>query len=319
MARRTSSEPVSRSGEDRLVQILSRGLPQTTRTLVGPGDDCAVLRGPDKSRLTLFKTDGLVEGVHFTDGTDAARIGWKALCRVISDIAAMGGVPHEALITLALPRTTLTSWVRRLYAGIRRAARRYGCGIAGGETSSVPDGAPVMISVAMLGSVEPKSLTLRRGGKAGDVLCVTGRLGGSRAGRHLDFAPRLAEARWLVQHARPTAMMDLSDGLAKDLPRLADASGTGFQIDPARLPRSPGCTAAEAIGDGEDYELLFTIPPRRLSGMQQRWRTAFPRVPLTCIGRLLPDKNNRTPMAGGWEHFVSSGRSCPRVVPPPFR
>jgi len=301
---RSSSDPVSRTGENRLVQLLTRGLPQSARTLVGPGDDCAVLRGPDKSRLTLFKTDCLIQGIHFTGDTDAARVGWKALCRAISDIAAMGGQPHETLVTLALPCSTLTSWVQRLYSGIKKAARRFGCGIAGGETSSAPDGAPVMISIAMLGSVERKLLTLRSGGKPGDLLCVTGRLGGSLAGRHLDFSPRLAEARWLVQHARPTAMMDLSDGLAKDLPRLADASGIGFSIDPSLLPLHPGCTPAQALGDGEDYELLFTLPPRRMAAVEKKWRAAFPRIRLTCIGRLLPDKNDRTPLAGGWEHFA---------------
>lgn len=305
MARTNSSDPVSVTGEDRLVELVTRGLPQTARTLTGPGDDCAVLRGPDKSSLTLFKTDCLVQDVHFTGGVDAARVGWKAMCRVISDIASMGGQPQEALITLALPRATLTGWVQRLYRGIRGAAKNYGCGIAGGETSSVPDGGSLMISVAMLGSVERKHLTLRTGGKSGDAICVTGRLGGSLTGRHLDFIPRLAEARWLVQHAHPTAMMDLSDGLAKDLPRLAAASGTGFSIDAARLPRQRGCTAAQALSDGEDYELLFTVPPRRLAALENKWRAAFPRLPLTCIGKLLPDKRDRTPLSGGWEHFVT--------------
>ena len=300
MARRNSgSETIAQCGEEALVRLLTRGLPQSARTLIGPGDDCAVLAGRG-GRLMLFKTDCVVQDVHFTMEVDAARVGWKALCRVISDLAAMGGEPHEALITLALPRTMPVAWVQRLYTGLKKAARRYGCGIAGGETSSVPDGAPVVISVAMLGSVERKCLTLRSGGRAGDLIFVTGKLGGSLAGRHLDFPPRLAEARWLVQHARPTAMMDLSDGLAKDLPRLADASGTGFCVE--RLPCQAGCTAAQAAGDGEDYELLFTLRPRseaKLGGFAR----AFPRTPLTCIGRLRPDKTDRTRMDGGWEHF----------------
>ena len=304
MASRKSNDSVALTGEDRLVQLLIRGLPQTARTLHGPGDDCAVLRGPDKNRLTLFKTDCIVQGVHFTADAAADRVGWKALCRVISDIAAMGGLPHEALITLALPRHTPVVWVRRLYHGIRKAARRFGCGIAGGETSSVPDGAPVLISVAMLGSVETKCLTLRSGGRPGDVICVTGRLGGSLSGRHLDFTPRLAEARWLAEHARPTAMMDLSDGLAKDLPRLADASGTGFTVNPALLPCHRGCTPANAMSDGEDYELLLTLPPRRLDALMKKWRTAFPRTPLTSIGELVANRKERSPLAGGWEHFT---------------
>ncbi len=304
MASRKPNDSVAACGEERLVQLLTRGLPQTARTLHGPGDDCAVLRGPDKNSLTLFKTDCLIQGIHFTAGAATESVGWKALCRVISDIAAMGGQPHEALITLALPRQTKVAWVQRLYQGMKKAARGYGCGIAGGETSSVPDGAPVMISIAMLGSVEKKSLTLRSGGRPGDVICVTGRLGGSLSGRHLHFTPRLAEARWLVDHARPTAMMDLSDGLAKDLPRLADASGTGFTINPALLPCHRGCTRQQAASDGEDYELLFTLPPRRALTVMKQWRAAFPRTPLTCIGELKADKMERTALEGGWEHFA---------------
>ncbi len=299
----SSNDSVAATGEDRLVKLLTRGLPQTANTLHGPGDDCAVLRGPEKGRLTLFKTDCLIQGVHFTADAPAARVGWKALCRVISDIAAMGGQPHEALITLALPRLTKVAWVVQLYQGMKKAARRYGCGIAGGETSSVPDGAPVMISVAMLGSVERGRLTLRSGGKPGDAICVTGRLGGSLAGRHLDFKPRLTEARWLVEHARPGAMMDLSDGLAKDLPRLADASGCGFQINPALLPCHRGCTPAQAMGDGEDYELLITLPQRGLDAAMAQWRATFPRTPLTCIGKLVANVKERTRLTGGWEHF----------------
>lgn len=298
-----SCETVAAAGENRLVRLLTRGLPQTARTLCGPGDDCAVLRGPRRGNATLFKTDALVAGIHFTMETDAARVGWKALCRNISDIAAMGGSPQEALVTLALPPELPVRWVQRLYAGMRRAAVRFGCGIAGGETTSVPAGAPVMISVAMLGTVKTASLVLRSGGRPGDLICVTGRLGGSISGRHLDFIPRLEEARWLVQHAKPTAMMDLSDGLAKDLPRLADASQTGYRIDPAALPCHRGCSTASAIGDGEDYELLCTLPPAKLRRVRASWRTAFPRVPLTIIGELLPDTNDRTPLTGGWEHF----------------
>jgi thiamine-monophosphate kinase len=305
MARRNSvSKRLADLGEDALVKLLTRGLPQTPRTLTGPGDDCAVLRGPDKNRLTLFKTDCLVEGVHFTPGADPARVGWKALCRVISDIAAMGGEPHEALITLALPRTAPVARVQAVYAGIKKAARRFHCGIAGGETSSVPDDAPLMISVAMLGSVEKKFRTLRSTARPGDLLYVTGKLGGSLAGKHLDFTPRLREARWLAEHAGPSAMMDLSDGLAKDLPRLAAASGCSFLLYPDKIPLTPGCTLSGALTDGEDYELLFAVPPRRSSTMPAKWTAAFPVLPLTCIGELRPRSQKSTPLTGGWDHFA---------------
>jgi len=296
---------VSTLGEDALVHLLTRGLPQTARTLHGPGDDCAVLSGPDRNRLTLFKTDALVQDIHFTRDTDAARVGWKALCRCISDVAAMGGEPREALITLALPRCTPVAWVQRLYAGINKAARRYKCGVAGGETSSTPDGAPIVISVAMLGSVGRKHLKLRSTGRTNDWLFVTGRLGGSLAGRHLTFQPRLPEARWLVKHANVGAMMDLSDGLAKDLPRLARASRKGYILRLPAIPRTPGCTFEAALGDGEDYELLFTARMKSPEEIRPAWRAAFPRTRLTCIGQLAPESAGCHPPLGdaGWDHF----------------
>jgi thiamine-monophosphate kinase len=304
MVRRNSARCKSAGlpGEDELVGILTRGLPQTARTLHGPGDDCAVIAGADRNRLTLFKTDCVVQDVHFRMEVDAARVGWKAMCRVISDIAASGGEPGEALVTVAMPRTTPLEWVQRLYAGIKKAARRYQCGIAGGETSSVPDGAPVFISVAMLGSVERRRLVLRSGGRAGDIIYVTGRLGGASGGKHLDFKPRLAEARWLVENAHPTAMMDLSDGLGKDLPRLAKASGCGSRVERSAVPCSPGCGVENALSDGEDYELLFTWRGGNPGQMEREWRAAFPRTRLTAIGVLTESAEDTA--CGGWDHFA---------------
>lgn len=306
MARtRQKLKPVSALGEDALVTLLTSGLPQTARTLHGPGDDCAVLSGPDRKRLTLFKTDALVQDIHFTLDMDAAGVGWKALCRCISDVASMGGEPAEALITLAMPRSTPLAWVQRLYAGIKKAARRYECGIAGGETSSTPDGAPIVISVSMLGSVERKCLKLRSGARVDDWIYVTGRLGGSLAGRHLKFPPRLAEARWLVKNANVGAMMDLSDGLAKDLPRLARASGKGYYLILCDLPRTPGCTYEAALGDGEDYELLFTARMGFPYDIYPAWRAAFPGTKLTAIGQITEESYGYRPGFGeaGWDHF----------------
>ena len=208
--------------------------------LVGAGDDCAVIGRPRDARWQLLKTDAVVEGVHFLAAEDPQRVGWKALCRAISDIAAMGGVPAHALITLAAPPTTRVARVKALYAGLRKAARKYGVAIVGGETSRSPG--PLFLNVALTGWVERQHCVLRSGGRPGDLLYVTGRLGGSLAGKHLDFQPRLEEARWLVSHFKPRAMMDLSDGLAADLPRLAAASHCGYVVDEERLPLNRGCT-----------------------------------------------------------------------------
>lgn len=285
--------------------MLVRNLPQSPGTVVGPGSDCAVVRRPGRGGILLLKTDAIVENVHFTREMPAAAVGWKALCRAVSDIAAAGGEPGEALVSLALPPETPLNWVRGVYRGMVRAAKRWQTGIAGGETSSMPPGSPVVLSVFLTGRPVVESRWFTRSGAApGDVLCVTGRLGGSFAsGRHLRFSPRLAEARWLARHFPPTAMMDLSDGLARDLPRLADASGTGWEIEFASLPRHRGCSVPQALGDGEDYELLFTVPGGRWAALLQHWQREFPGTPLTRIGVITPKGRRSPPMAGGWDHF----------------
>jgi thiamine-monophosphate kinase len=303
MPPRPSRKSLADTGEDQIVALVTRNLPQTSRTHTGPGDDCAVLGSPNDPSLTLFKTDCLVAGIHFTMDTDPARVGAKLLNRAVSDIAAMGGLPQEALITLALPPDLPLTWLTALYRGLTKAAKRSGTGIAGGETSGLPHGNSPVLSVALLGSVEPHCLALRSGGSPGDTLVVTGRLGGSIAGHHLDFLPRLTEARWLVSHFRPSAMMDLSDGLARDLPRLAQASHCSFQIDPERLPRHRGCSPQQALADGEDYELLFAIPARLWPDLARAWKSQFPRILLTAIGQLTHPGSPPTPLHGGWEHF----------------
>jgi thiamine-monophosphate kinase len=226
----------------------------------------------------------VVEGVHFLASTDPVRVGWKALCRAISDVAAMAGTPEHALITIALTPQTPMRWVESLYRGLRRAAERFGVSIVGGETSRSPG--PAFVNVALTGHVERKRCVLRSGGRPGDLLFVTGRLGGSLKGKHLDFTPRLAEAAWLAKYHLPHAMMDLSDGLASDLPRLAAASGCGFDLDETSIPRTSGCTVTQALSDGEDFELLFAVAPKNADQLERAWRKKFPRVPLTRIGSL---------------------------------
>jgi thiamine-monophosphate kinase len=280
-------------GEDALIRRLVAGFPRDG-LLAGPGDDCAVI-DPGKGPLRLLKTDAIVAGVHFEAAAPAAQVGWKAAARVISDFAAMGGRPHALLVTLALPAETPVRWVEGVYRGIRRCLDECGGVLAGGETSRVPDGSAAVISVAGEGVVARGRVVLRSGGKPGDLLAVTGRLGGSLGGRHLSFRPRLAEGGWLAAHGA-TAMMDLSDGLAKDLPRLAAASGCGAAVDRDALPRHRGCTAAQAMTDGEDYELLVALDPRK--GRAADWPAGL--APLTVIGRLVEDGEV---FQGGWDHF----------------
>jgi thiamine-monophosphate kinase len=300
--RRRDHRDIGTMGEDALVRRVTRDLPTTAHVLTRAGeDDCAVVRRG--RQLVLLKTDAMVADIHFTMETAAARVGWKALCRGLSDLASSGGgLTSEALLTLAMPPETPLAWVDGFYRGLRKAARQFHCAVVGGETTSMPRGAPIVISVALSGEVSAKRLTLRSGGHAGDVLCVTGVLGGSLRGWHLDFTPRIAEAQWLTQAAKPSAMMDVSDGLAKDLPRLADASGCDFALTPETLPRRRGCDTTAALTDGEDYELLIALSPRRFARAVATW--PFSRVPLTCIGRLTPLGSGRPLPKGGWDHFA---------------
>lgn len=288
-------------GEDALVERLTRRLHLTGRVVVGPGDDCAVIRVKGREELQLLKTDCVVEDVHFLRGQLPDRVGWKALCRALSDIAACGGRPDAALVTVALPEELGVDWVETFYRGLGRAARRFRTAIVGGETARSTGG--IFVSIALTGWVKPSRLALRSGGKAGDALFVTGRLGGSLRGRHLTFVPRIDEARWLVKRFPVHAMMDLSDGLGADLPRLADASKCGFEVDMDSIPRNRGCTVAQAVGDGEDYELLFALPAPDGAALPTEWARKFPRTPLTRIGRLVRPRASRTGLPAGFEHF----------------
>ena len=272
--------------------------------LTGAGeDDCAVVRRLPRHHRQLLKTDCVIEGVHFLPDTPPAAIGWKALCRPLSDLAATGGRPLHALVTFALSRERSPEWALEVYAGLARAASEYGVAVVGGDTAATPG--PSILAVALTGSVHRERCITRGGGKPGDVLFVTGELGGSfPSGKHLHFRPRLAEARWLARRFPVHAMMDLSDGLAADLPRLAQVSGTGFELSPGRLPCTPGCTPLQAVGDGEDYELLLAVPPAVAATLQKAWAKKFPELALTAVGSLRePGIKLGLEQARGFDHF----------------
>lgn len=289
-------------GEDRLLEELLPRLPANSRVVLGAGDDCAIVESGRRGLLELLKTDCLVEEIHFSTRTDPGRVGWKAMARPLSDFAAMSGVPEFALITLIVPANKSVDWVKRLYQGMGKAARAFDVAIVGGETSNTKG--PAVISVSVTGFVEEKRWVSRAGGKAGDDLFVTGRLGGSLAGRHLAFVPRLKESRWLTAHFKIHAMMDLSDGLGSDLPRLARASKLSFEIDHASLPLNRACTVADAISNGEDYELLFAISSRDRPRLEKLWSKQFPRIPLTRIGSLnRKPKTENLKLPRGYLHF----------------
>ena len=291
---------LSRVGEDALLASLMRQLP-TSRQFIG--DDCAVVEFRGAKNLLVLKTDCVVEKIHFQPTTKPELVGWKAMMRPLSDFAAVSAVPQFALITLIVPATRSTSWVQRLYRGLKRAASKVDVAIVGGETSATRG--PAVISVSVSGFVEKNRWVSRAGGKRGDDLFVTGKLGGSLRGKHLRFVPRIEEARWLTKNFRVHAMMDLSDGLGADLPRLAKASKLGFEIDREKLPLAPGAKIDNAISDGEDYELLFAISPRDRTRLEREWKRKFPKLPLTRIGFLTQHLNASTSqrLRRGYVHF----------------
>ena len=295
---------LSALGEDGLLDQLLLYLPprRSRKVYAGAGDDCALVgmqRGKD---YLVLKTDCVVEGVHFVHGTNASDVGWKAIMRPLSDFAAASAVPQFALITLIVPQQTSIAWVRELYRGLYRAANRFELSIVGGETSNTPG--PIAISISVIGFVERERAVSRRGGKSGDDLFVTGWLGGALKQKHLKFIPRIAESRWLTKNFSIHAMMDLSDGLGADLPRLARASNVGFDIDLEDLPLARGAKINNAISEGEDYELLFAISPRERTRLSREWRRKFPKLPLTRIGSLSRKskiENRKLPL--GYIHF----------------
>jgi thiamine-monophosphate kinase len=290
-------------GEDRLLDMLLAGSPLSDRAVVlGPGDDCAVVRLKRSTDLLVLKTDSVVERVHFESSANPVDVGWKAMMRPLSDFAAMAAMPRFALITLIVPGARSTMWVRQMYRGLRRAAAVFNVEVIGGETSDTPG--PAAISVNVIGSVQKGRFVARSGGRPNDDLFVTGTLGGSIRGKHLRFVPRIEEAQWLAKNFRIHAMMDLSDGLGADLPRLARASKVGFAVDSELLPLTRGCSGAQAMNDGEDYELLFAVSPSERERLERLWPKKFPKVRLTRIGSLnrqstIKDRKFR----GGYIHF----------------
>ena len=305
-----------------LIRLLTASLPANASVVTGAGDDCAVLDLGVPDRFVLFKTDAVVEGIHFTRETPPEKIGHKALARSLSDIAAMAGTPTAALVTLALPRDFDPKFIEGIYTGMNALARRQGVAIAGGETTTNPE--RILISIALLGTVARDKCLHRSGSKAGDALFVTGRLGGTLAGHHLEFEPRLAEARWVADNFPIHAMIDLSDGLAGDLRHLLEPAGLGAELLKRAIPISRAAklqAKAEsstkppllaALTDGEDFELLFTIASVDAVPLLDAWKQQFPDVPLTCIGKItamagvkLRDKDGYLPMPEhGYVHFA---------------
>jgi thiamine-monophosphate kinase len=257
----------------------------------------------DAKDLLLVGVDQVLDGVHFDSKVHSPRaIGKKVMNRNLSDCAAMACLPAAAVATVALPRGTPMEYVKELYLGIKEAADAFGCEIVGGDTASWEG--KLAVTVTILGRSEGSKPLTRRGAGAGDAIYVTGALGGSIRGRHMTFVPRVAEGFQIGKSGVATAMIDLSDGLSRDLRQICEQSKVGAIIDAAKVPIHADATAMRdgrtplehALHDGEDHELLYTAAPGAGKHTQIGMITAEPGIFLLRDGQreLLEPK--------GWEH-----------------
>ncbi|KYH30903.1 thiamine-phosphate kinase [Neomoorella mulderi] len=327
-------------GEFGLIERLKAGaIVVPDKVIMGIGDDAAVLKG-EGGYLTLASTDMLVEDIHFTLATATAReIGYKTMAVNVSDIAAMGGIPEQALVSLGLRPEQPVDFVDELYAGLRECGQRFGVNIIGGDTVSSPRA--MVINLAILGRVEEGACLYRSGARPGDVLLVTGDLGGSAAGldtllsprpappeavvfareRHFRPTPRVTEIRAALPAGGITAADDISDGLVAEIYTLAQASGVGIILEAAAVPIAPATRQlaaiyqkdplAYALYGGEDFELLLTCRPDKVAAVQEAIARAC-QTPVTPIGNVVPATEGitiiidgkRLPLnPGGYNHF----------------
>ena len=300
---------------------------------LGIGDDAALFR-PKQGHEAILTCDWFLEGTHFLlEKHPPDTVGWKCLARAVSDIAAMGGTPRCFLLSLALPNSCTGRWLDLFLAGLRRASRKFHCVLAGGDTTCRNE---ILLNVTVVGEVPTGRAVLRSGANPGDILYVSGPLGEAELGlqivrrtksrasknnphtkKHLYPEPRLALGQWLSRTGLASAMMDLSDGLSSDLPRLCAASNVGARLEKVKIPqvrtpvlaRKHGCDPLQlALHGGDDYELLFGVPRHKVNRLPK----TFAGVGVTAIGEitrnrelLILDENGLgSPLIpGGWDPF----------------
>lgn len=289
------SDTVVSLGEERLITLIRRWLGDVSPPApLGIGDDCAIL--PASKRAQAITVDPVIYGRHFDDSIPARSVGAKLLKRNLSDLAAMGAKPRAAVVALTLDPRTRTDWLENFYRGLAACAHTYGVTIVGGDIAQADH--VLAASLTLVGEATGPRMLTRAGARIGDWIYVTGALGGSLLGKHHRFVPRLAEGAWLAARPEVRAMLDVSDGLAKDLhaltPRNAQPALIAAQIPISAAARKLALNSKRpaldhALGDGEDFELVFALRKSTdRARFERRWQRRFHR-PLHCVGYFTPE------------------------------
>jgi thiamine-monophosphate kinase len=297
------------ASEDEITAWFARqgGLPAADFP-IGIGDDMAQIRWAGES--VLITTDMLLDGVHFDlRRASLEQAGYKAMAVSLSDCAAMATRPVAAVVCVALPRSYGEKELKELHSGIVRAGAKYGCALVGGDITSWKNENPFAVSVAMISKCAGNEPITRSGAKVGDCICVTGTLGGSGYGRHLEFEPRVEEAMKIAGAVKVNSMIDISDGLSSDLKRICTQSAVGAIIDAQLIPVSDEARRNEdplssALNDGEDFELLFTLSRRECGTLLKDWDGP---VAITRIGTITDTKKMQMKMADGQVNELRAG------------
>ena len=271
-------------GEFNLINRIASRVKVSKDVIKGIGDDTAVLKYT-KDKYLLYTCDMLLEGRHFLSKIDGHLVGKKSLSVNISDIAAMGGVPKFAIISLGIPSSMNVSYVDDIYKGILSVAKNFNVDIVGGDTISSDK---IIINISLLGEVEKRFLVLRSGARQGDEIFITGAIGGSLKGKHLSFIPHLKQARFLVRNFRINSMIDISDGLLADLGHILRLSKKGALLYKKDMPISRHADSFNsAIKDGEDFGLIFTLSEKETDRLQKKWPF---KTRLSRIGKIVKDR-----------------------------
>lgn len=317
--------------EFKLIEKIKKIIPRNLQCELGIGDDAAVLKTPPGEKL-IVATDALVEGIDFFykkkhfqkwGWVNAAQAGRKALAVNLSDLAAMGAKPLACVVSLGIPSSMKVSWILDFYRGLVHLAKPYGIHCAGGDLSRAKY---FFASVTVMGSAKASEIVTRSHARSGDWIALTGALGGSLIEKHHAFKPRVEEARFLARFFKPTAMIDISDGLLQDLCHLLENSHVGAALELSEIPISqsaillaanhPQKALERACTDGEDFELLFTLSASRKMKLEKAWKKHFSNVLLSWIGRITPRKGKidwmfqgkkvlvPTFKRAGYQHFV---------------